>query len=299
MYKKTKMDMIQLILLIILIISIPLLFISFESFQKLRAMYKINNTEVTIPSLEEIYEESTPVYKTTSASDLRNILNEIFELINNKDFDKLYSLLTDDLKELMFPNQDSFDTYMKTSFNKTYSPSLKRYTKLNKEKNEVFIIDVDFLLKSTKEFNIENDNVEKTDTFVIYLDDDGNYKFSFMSFIGTGDAGKTYSKDDFSCKVLQTYLYNKSTTFILEVENKTDSTITIGENEIYCYTGAIPKYYTYATSIAPHTTRKISFIIYTGLSVKNSLPREINIQGIHSNGMVYLFSVPIKYPINL
>jgi hypothetical protein len=299
MYKKTKMDMIQLVLLIILIISIPLLFISFESFQKLRALYKSNNTEVAIPSLEEIYEENSSVYKTTSASDLRNILNEIFELINNKDFNKLYSLLTDDIKELMFPTQDSFESYMKTSFDKSYSPSIKKYTKLNREKNEVFIIDVDFLLKSTKEFNIENDNVEKTDTFVIYLGDDGNYKFSFMSFIGTGDSGKAYSKDDFSCKILKTYLYNKSTTFVIEVENKSDSTITIGENEIYCYTGAVPRYYPYSVSIAPHTTRKISFTIYTGLSVKNSLPSEINIQGIHSNGMVYLFYIPVKYPINL
>ena len=158
---------------------------------------------------------------------------------------------------------------------------------------------MNFLLKTTDEFNIEDNNVEKIDTFVIYLDNDKNYKFSFMSFIGTGDSGKAYSKDDFSCRVLKTHLYNKSTTFVIEIENKTDSTITIGENEIYCYTGAIPKYYTYPVSIPAHTTREISFTIYTGLSVKNSLPREIYIQGIHSNGTVYLFYIPIKYPINM
>ena len=299
MYKKTKTDMIQLVLLIILIISIPLLFISFESFQKLRALYKLNNKEVTIPSLEEIYTENTTVSKATSASDLRNILNEIFDLINNKNFDKLYSLLTDDLKGLMFPTQNSFENYMRASFTKTYSPSLKKYTKLNKEKNEVFIIDVNFLQKTTDEFNIEDNNVEKTDTFVIYLNNDKNYRFSFMSFIGTGGEGKAYSKDDFSCRVLKAYLYNKSTTFVIEIENKTDSTITIGENEIYCCTGATPKYYPHATSILPHTTRKISFTIYTGLSIKNSLPSEIYIQGIHSNGTVYLFYIPIKYPINM
>ena len=298
MYKKTKTDMIQLILLIILIISIPLLFISLETLQKLRATYKSNMEEIAIPSLEDIH-ENTPVYKTTSASDLRNILNEIFELMNNKDIDTLYTLLTDDMKELMFSSQDSFKDYMRTYFDKPYYPKLKKYTKLNKEKNEVYLIDVNFLLKSTTEFDIENDNVEKTDIFVIYLDDDKNYKFSFMSFIGTGPSSKAYSKDDFSCRVLKTYLYNKSATFVIEVENKTDSTITIGENELYCYTGAMPKYYTQPVSIPAHSTRQISFTIYTGLSVKNSLPREIYVQGIHSNGMVYLFSVPVKYPVNM
>ena len=253
---------------------------------------------MVIPSLEEIH-ENTQTYKATSASDLRDILNEIFELMNNKDYSKLYPLLTDDMKELMFPTQTSFEQNMRTYFDKPYSPSFKKCTKLNKEKNEVFLINVNFLLKSTDEFNIENDNIEKTDTFVIYLDNDKNYKFSFMSFVGIGPTGKAYSKDDFSCRVLKTYLYNKSTTFIIEVENKTDSTITIGENEIYCYTGAVPKYYTQAVSIPANTTRKISFTIYTGLSVKNSLPREIYIQGIHSNGMVYLFSVPVKYPVNM
>ena len=120
-----------------------------------------------------------------------------------------------------------------------------------------------------------------------------------MSFIGIGPTGKTYSKDDFSCRVLKTYLYNKSTTFVIEVENKTDSTISIGENEIYCYTGAMPKYYPQAVSIPPKATKTISFTIYTGLSLKNSLPRDIYIHGIHSNGMVHLFYIPVKYPLNI
>ena len=207
MYKKTKTDMLKLILIIIFVVSIPLLFISFETFQKLRAIYKMNNQEVHIPSLEEIYNENASTYKVTSSSDLKNILNEICDLINDKDFSKLYSMLTDDMKELMFSTQYSFESYMQTSFDKSYSLELKKYTKLNKEKNEVFLLDVNFLSKSTEEFNIENNNIEKTDTFVIYFDEDKNYKFSFMSFIGTGEAGKAYSKDDFSCRVLKTYLY--------------------------------------------------------------------------------------------
>lgn len=302
--KKNDKEMIKLLLLIILVLAIPLFFISLETIQSLKIVSGINPSKIITNTIDDFYENINLLPKNDDASNVRKSLAEIFRLMNKKDFSKLYSLLTDDMKTTFFPTEKDFSDYMATYLgNMNYSPKFSEYEKLNHEEKDVFIVKVDFIPYSVNEYDIKidnnNNNVEKTDAFCIFLNDDLTYKFSFLKYIGTKKSNKTFSNDIFSCKILSTELYVTQTAYTIEFTNKSDKEIFINENGIYVRTGVMPKYYETSTYIPPNSTQTIRFMIYTGLNLKESLPKKIFFKDIHSNGKVYFFSLPIEYPVKI
>lgn len=301
MYKNNK-ETLKLLLLIILVLAIPLFFISLEMLHNLQIVSAINPSEVLSNTLDDLYENISKIPKNNDASNIRNCLAEIFNLMNEKDFDKLYSLLTDDIKTSIFPTKEAFIDYMGNYLgDEIYSPNFSKYQKLNNEENDVFIVNVNYLPYSTSEEDIINSPViSKSDTFTIYLNEDLTYKFSFLKYIGTGKSNKNiYENELFSCKLLSTNLYMNQTIFNIEFTNKTDTDMFINSEEIYVVTGLMKKPYSPATLISANSTININFSIYSGLNIKDSLPKEIYFRGVHTNGNVYLFVVSIEYPVEL
>lgn len=299
MYKNDK-EKIQTLLLIVLILLIPLIFISFEAIQKIKIVSELNTEDILTGSLDQVYENINSLPKNTAPSTIRKCLTEIFDLMNESKFDELYTLLTDDLKEYMFPTIGDFSNYMTEYLaGNMYSPNFSTYTKLNKEKNDIFIVPVNFLPYNTSKYNIETSTApSKLDTFTLYLEDDSHYKFSFLSYIGKGEASEYLESDVFSCKIKSTHLFTSQTIYNIEITNHTDHNIFIDKDEIYVFTGLMPKFYSEYTRIPPKQTTNISYTIYTGSNLRESLPKDIYFRGIHSNGDVYLFSLPINYPVS-
>ena len=299
MYKKNK-EMPKLILLIILIVAFPIIFISIETIQKIKAV-QISTDDLVTNTLDNMYEKIISVPKNNDSSTVRKCLTEIFELMNEKEFGKLYSMLTDDMKENIFKTEEEFEANMQTYLGgESYSPSFSKYQKLNNEKDDVFIVKVGFAPYSTSEETILDDvKPSKTDTFTIYLSDDKNYKFSFFAYIGSKKARKSYENDAISCKIENTHLYTSKTVFELELTNKLDSDIFIEKNGVFVYTGLMPKYYEKSIAIPANSSIKIQYTVYTGLNLKESLPTKIYLQGIHADGNVYFLSLPISYPVKI
>lgn len=298
---KTK-DKLQLVILIILILMIPIIFISFEFINKIRAVSKINSNEIITNTLDDIYNNILATPKNNDSAVIRNTLTEIFNLMNEKDYTSLYALLADDIKTLHFPSEESFRDYMETYLgDELYSPRFSKYERLNKEENTVFILKVDFLPYSTDESTILDAKESiKTDTFTIYLNDDFTYKFSFLKYIGSGKSTKSVLENDvLTCKLVSTQLYTSHTIFNIEFTNKTQNDIFIDDDGISVTTGLSQKYYSSSVFIPANDTLTISFTVYTGFNLKECLPSKINFKGIHTNGNVYMFSLPIKYPISL
>jgi len=300
MYKNTK-DMVKLILLVIIVVSIPLFFITVETIHKFKVVSEIDPEKIILSPLDDFYNKISTAPKNNDPSTIRKCLNEIFKLMNEKQFDKLYALLTDDIKNLMFPTQDQFTEFMQSYLNDgTYSPNFSEYQKLNKEKNDVFVVKTRFLPYSTEKNDLlSTGEVSKTDTFTIYFNEDETYSFSFLSYIGTGKSEKTRSTEKFSAKIAETHLYLSQTTYFIEITNKTDSDMFIDEDGIYVYTGLMQKNYSQSSLIPANQTVIIPYTVYTGLTLSDSLPDRIYFSGVHLNGKVYMFSLTPKYPVNI
>jgi len=298
MYRNNK-EMLKILILIILVIAIPLVFISLEAINTIRMSHLIDSIEITSTPLDDLYQNIVSMQKNSDASDLRNCLIEMFELMNKKDFNTLYGLLTDDIKKNMFPRQEDFSDYMEKYLgDELYSPKFSTYQKLNKENIKVFILNVNFIPHSTKAEDISLETkVSKTETFTIYLNDDLTYKFSFLKYIGCGKDDFVFENDIFSCKLTSTHLYTSQTTFNIEFTNKSDKDIFIDSKGIYVVTGVTQKPYSPSTFIQAKTTSNIHFTIYTGLKLRETLPTEIRVKGVHANGKVYFFTLPIEYPV--
>ena len=182
MYKNKK-EIVNLLLLIVIILAIPLIFVSMEFLYNLNIVSEINPNDIVTNTLDELYQNINAVPKNNDASTIRKCLTEIFDLMNKKDYSKLYSLLTEDIKKILFPTEENFIEYMENYLNgNTYSPKFSEYEKLNQEKNDVFIVKVNFLPYSTDEIDIiTSETPTISDTFTIYMVDEKNYKFSFLS----------------------------------------------------------------------------------------------------------------------
>ena len=138
-----------------------------------------------------------------------------------------------------------------------------------------------------------------SDTFTLYINDDSSYTFSFLSYIGSDKTNSVFENDTFKCSLVKTHLYSAKTIFEIEITNKIDSPIFIDKEEIYVYTGMMPKYYPSSVLIPENSSTTFYYTIYTGLSLENSLPNKLYFRGLHANGNVYIFNLPIKYPINI
>lgn len=301
MYKKTRTQITQLCLLIIFILIIPLVFIIFEAIHNIKLATSYNPDDAVDSVINELYNKVQSAPKNNDSSTIRKCLNEVFGLINEKNYTKLYSLLTDDIKAHLFPTEAEFEEYMKDYLTDiTYSPKFLEYTKLNKEENDIFIVKVEFLPYSTNKSDIFNDTVpSKKDTFTLYIEDDSSYKFSFLSFIGTGESEHNFTNDSISCRIAATHLYTSQTSFDIEITNKTSETIFIGKDEICVKTGAFAKLYSSSVIVPPNSTKNFTFTIYTGLNLKSALPQDVYFNGVHVKDTVYVFYLPIKYPVKV
>lgn len=300
MNKRTKENA-QVLLIVIVILEIVLIFIVAEFIQKLRVASSISPAEVLNTTVENIYSSISTTPKNTDSSTIRKVLTEIFTDMNDRNFDKLYTKLTSDVKSLFFPTKEDFINYMEAFLaDEKYSPSFSEYKTLNNQDNDVFIVKVKYIPYSTSENNIldtSSSATEKKDTFTIYMTNESSYTFSFMSFIGAEESENKFSNEKFEVKLKKTELYTSQTTFYIELTNKLDTDILIDDDGIYCFTGILPKYYSYPVTIPANSTITIPYTIYTGLNLKESLPKEIYFKGVRVNDKVHMFTVPISYPV--
>jgi len=294
-------EIFKLILLILLILALPLIFISTEIMHKIQALSEIDMSNISVSTLDQAYNNILSTPKNTDPSTIRKCLSEIFTTINEKDYYSLYNLLTEEFKEKFFPTFESFNDYMINYLGETkYSPKFSSYKKFIKDDISIFIVPIDFLPYSLDEENITT-NVEPlmTSTFTLYIKEDSSYNIALFSYIGTKKNKSVFENDVLKCSLVNTHLYTSQTTFDIEITNKTNSNLFIGENEIYVYTGLVKKYYPNSVFIPANSSSVIEFNVYTGLNLKGALPSELYFYAIHIDDTAYLFKLPIEYPINL
>jgi len=293
MIKLTKEDKIMIVTLI-LILCLVLVFLSIEILEKFE---KVSEAEtITTSSLDSLYNTITSLPKNEDPSTIRRILNEIFELMNEKEYEKLHELLTNDFKKMYYPTVESLKKQVDETFSGTkYSPAFSTYEKFD----NTYVVKVSYVPKKVSNKDVTSQEIKSlSDTFSIIINDDGSYKFSFLGYIGGISPNTKKGDNKVFVELSKVHLYNSQTVFEVKIHNNTEENLVIVNEKIYCTVGLRPVYYPSTILVPKNSTETINFTIYTGLSLAISLPTHIYFEEIITNEKVYMGNLPITYPID-
>lgn len=224
---------------------------------------------------------------------LKECINNIFYLMNNKNYEELYSLLSADFKKDKFnDNINTFTSFMQKYADKSYTPVYEKYTKFE----NTYLINIDFLEYSNSDDDILNPpKASKNDVLVINLLNDNNFTFSFLKYIGSKELNIGKENSLFSVILNKTVLYNTSSEFYFTVTNKSEKPISITKDNIFCNTNLTTRYYDQDINVEPNSTTDFCFTAGTGFSVKNALPDSIYFKDLTVGDSTYSFDIKTKY----
>ena len=295
MIKLTKEDKFMIVTLI-LVLAFVLVFLSVEILDKFQQTSKISDKSIQTNPLDSLYSTLSSLSKNEDSANLRRALNEIFELMNEKEYDKLHELLSDDFKKMYYPNVSDLKKQIDETFNnENFYPSFLNYEKFG----NTYVVKVSYIPKNVTNADIASQEISTiSDTFSINIMDDGSYTFSFEGYIGCNSPNTKRGDTKVSIELSKVYLYTSKTIFEVKIHNNTDKNLVIGNKKISCTVGFKDVYYPSTVSIPKNSSKTINFIIYTGLSLSISLPTHITFEEIITDEKVYMGNLPITYPID-
>lgn len=235
--------------------------------------------------------------KDTKPSMIRKALNNFFDLMNDENYEELYSLLTTDFKKNQFSdNFNDFSEFMKSYGDKKYSPYFEKYTRFDNS----YMVLVSFVpYSNTDEDIIMTKKPEKTDTFILNFADEDNYTVSFLRYVGEKELGTGVENSMFRVILDKTVLYKTKSEFYFTITNNTDKTITIDPKHISCYTGLKPRFYQSTVTVPPHFSTSFCFSVGTGLSIADAIPNQIYFKEINVGGNDYSFEIATKFCLDI
>ena len=235
--------------------------------------------------------------KDTRPAMIRKALNNFFDLMNDENYEELYSLLTTDFKKNQFSdNFNDFSEFMKSYGDKKYSPYFEKYTRFDNS----YMVLVSFVpYSNTDEDIIMTKKPEKTDTFIINFTDEDTYTFSFLRYVGEKELGTGVENSMFRVILDKTVLYKTRSDFYFTITNNTDTAINIEPEHISCYTGLKPRFYQYTVTVPPHFSTSFCFSVGTGLSIADAVPNQIYFKGINVGGNDYSFEIATKFCLDI
>lgn len=196
-----------------------------------------------------------------------NVISKFFDYCNNGDIENAYSLLTDECKEEMYPTIDQFrNIYYADIFN----GQSKEYTSENWLENTYQINIIGDIL-STGKVDL---TVEKMDYITVVRKKDG-YKLNINSYIGRDNPNKVTTYKNINITVKQIDKYMNYETYILTVENTSDSDILLDTSDS-------------TKSVYLKDTNNIKYYFYNNEISKNRL----NIQNGYTNDVKIKFMNP-------
>lgn len=291
---KLRDDEKKLILLIILIALVIFTIIFVDLAQTLKNMF-IQKTEPITSSFEQMVMDINLTPKNNDSAFLRESISMIFTLMNEKNYEKLYELLSADFREEIFDSSlDSFSAYMNTYASLQYTPKYTEYQKYG----DTFVIGIS-LYRYIEDTAKVSEKPIKSDIFCVKQIDENNFTFSFNGFIGKNEPNTTVENEALKITLKEVLLNYSSSSFIIEFENLSDKDIVIPSKQIYVITGVKPKYYKSAALIPANSKTQIQFVVYTGLSISSALPNDIGFLDINIDNKTYSFSLPIEYSIDV
>ena len=189
---------------------------------------------------------------TTVASDTEEIyifLNGIVDLMNQKDYKTLYSLLREDYKKLRFSNYDDFTRYMDNYLLEQYVPKYGSYTR----NNGIYSIIVEFLKREYTRDDLLSGVGVKTDTISLVKDDETAFKFALGGFIESKEPNTSVKVNDVEFTLSRVTRYAEESEAKVIITNNSKNTLYVeSKNFIVDLEGGN----TSVTSVLPLTSIK-------------------------------------------
>ncbi len=151
-----------------------------------------------------------------------NVIDNFVSYCNSGNLGQAYNLLTNECKEEMFPNINSFQ---KLYYNPIFG-NTKRTTKIENWYGDIYIVDYSEDALATGIYSTEN-NIR--DNITICKNSDNNYKLNINKYIGRTEFNKSVSNGNlqFTLKRKDSYMDYEKYTF--EVKNSSSNKVLIGD----------------------------------------------------------------------
>lgn len=197
---------------------------------------EVNNNQYTnssISNLQEnnnsqIVDENTTVYPNNNAinndsnAKQKTTINKFIEVCNNGNIEEAYNLLTDDCKEVLFPNINIFtENYYKKIF--TGKVTAKIESSIYSGIYEVTYYK-DILANGGSGNNKEKD-------YIYYEEQNGQAKLSVNQFLYKQNINKNVTKDNVNIKIISKQIYMDYEIYQIQIVNNSNNTVLVDSKE--------------------------------------------------------------------
>ena len=149
-----------------------------------------------------------------------NLVKTFVEYCNNQQIQEAYNLLTNECKEKMYPNIETFrNNYYDVIFNQNRECNLQSWV----ADGNYHTYKVTFIEDIMSTGNYEN--VEKFEDYITVATKSGEQKININSYIKTEEINKSTKTEDLEINVKNADVYMNSVKYFLEITNLTENDI--------------------------------------------------------------------------
>lgn len=193
----------------------------------------------------------------------QDVLDKFYDACNNQNIEEAYAMLTDECKELVYPNLEIFTS---NYYNNVFNGVTKAYSFQNWYDNTYYVTIKEDALSTGKVTSNENAKYD----YVTIVDD----KLNISTYIGRNDVNKEANDKDISMKINKKDTFMDYEIYYLTIKNNSSKIIclTLGDStdEVYIQDSNDVKYGVYNHEIIkdemiidPGYTKNISFKFYS------------------------------------
>lgn len=178
---------------------------------------KINTNTTTLTSNQSAVTGNS--ISQTKLKTATTTINEFISYCNKKELQKAYDLLTDECKEQIYNNLETFE---QAYYNQVFHGESKNCTIENWNDNIYVIKITDDILatgNSKSEYNKQD--------YITVKETDKGYKLNISSYIGYTPIDKKTNQDQIEMNVIGKNTYMEKESYIIKISNYTENTMTL------------------------------------------------------------------------
>ena len=169
---------------------------------------------------------SSNTSKTTGINKKISTIEQFVNFCNQQDLENAYNMLTNNCKEEMFSDIDTFkNIYYESTFeNKSKVVSIEKWT------NNTYMVKYTEDALATGKIATTKEE-QKLDYITVIEDEDNNYKLNINSYIGYEEIDKTKEDNNVTIEVLGKHTYMNYETYVVKIINKSSQDIILDDLE--------------------------------------------------------------------
>ena len=187
--------------------------------------------DVDLTQYSNTAESKVQENKYELVSEGRRILfytDEIMDMINNKEFDKLYNILDEKYRSLYVKSVKDLEEDMERFADGQYNLGYDEYYK----EGNMFLIDARFEKINKTQEEIINSKATPIDTLCIREIEKGKYTVAFRGFIDKKEVNKETSNDLAKIKIKEMTVRSEEIELNIEVENLTNEKLNLYNSKL-------------------------------------------------------------------